>query len=87
MRRSDLEAMIADLREAAAIQPVHAERFYKAYRRVEAAAFYLSSDQIEEVNALRDDHWSRRIAEGARIRVIGAPLRPNPEMTDEYLID
>lgn len=87
MRRTDIDALLADLREAAAIEPVHAERFYKAYRRVQAAAFYLSPEQIEGVNALRDDHWNRRIAEGARIRAIEAPLRPDPEMTDDYLID
>ena len=87
MRRADLDAMLAELREAAAIEPVHPERFYKAYRRIEAAAFYLSPDQIEEVNALRADHWERRMAEGANIRVTETPLRPDPEMTDEYLID
>lgn len=87
MRRADLDAMLADLREAAAIDPVHPERFYKAYRRIEAAAFYLSPDQIDEVNALRDDHWQRRKAEGASIWVNEAPLRPDPEMTDKYLID
>ena len=38
MRRADLDAMLADLREAAAIGPVHAERFYKAYRRIGARA-------------------------------------------------
>jgi len=87
MRRTDLDAMLAELRIAAAIEPVHAERFYKAYRRVEAAAFYLSPDQIDEVNALRDDHWDRRRAGGASIWVNEAPLHPDPEMTDEYLID
>jgi len=87
MRRADLDAMLAELREAAAIELVHPEKFYRAYRRVEAAALYLSPDQIEEVNALRDDHWKRRMAEGANIRVIEAPLRPDPEMTDKYLID
>jgi hypothetical protein len=87
MRRVDLDAMLAELREAAAIEPVHPEKFYRAFRRVEAAAFYLSPDQIEEVNALRDDHWERRRAEGASIWVNETPLRPNPEMTDEYLID
>jgi hypothetical protein len=86
-RRADLEAMLAELREAAAVEPIHPERFYRAYRRVEAAAFYLSPDQIEEVNDLRDDHWERRRAEGASIWVNEAPLRPNSEMTDEYLID
>ena len=87
MRRADLDAMLADLREAAAIDPVHPERFYKAYQQIKAAAFYLSSDQIDEVNALRDDHWERRRAEGASIWVNEAPLRPDPEMTDKYLID
>jgi hypothetical protein len=87
MRRADLEAMLARLREAAAIEPVDAERFYKAYRPVAEAAFYLSPDQIEEVNALRDDHWERRKAEGASIWVNETPLRPDPEMNDEYLID
>ena len=87
MRRADLDAMLAELREAAAIEPVHPERFYKAYRRIEAVAFYLSPDQIEEVNALRDNHWERRMAEGANMRVIEAPLRPDPEMTGEYLIE
>jgi hypothetical protein len=36
MRRADLDSMLAELREAAAIEPVHAERFYKAYRRVDS---------------------------------------------------
>jgi hypothetical protein len=31
--------------------------------------------------------WERRIGEGAQIRVIEPPLRPDPEMTDDYLIE
>jgi hypothetical protein len=58
-----------------------------AYRRIEAKEFYLSSDQIEEVNALMVDHWERHKREGATMWVTVAPLRPDPEMTDEYLID
>jgi len=38
MLRADLDAMLADRREAAAIDPVHPERFYKAYRRIGARA-------------------------------------------------
>lgn len=83
MRRADLAARLADLRKAATIEPVHPERFYKAYRRIEKKAFYLSPEQIEEVNALRADHWERRMAESAKIRVIEAPLRPDSEMTDD----
>ena len=87
MRHADLDAMLADLRDAAAIEPVHPERFYKAYRRVQAAVFYLSPEQIDEVNALRDDHWKRRMAEGARMRLIEAPLHAHPDMSDQYLVD
>jgi|KBSSwiStaDraftv2_1062776.scaffolds.fasta_scaffold517149_2 hypothetical protein len=54
--------MLHDLRDAAAIEPVHAEKFYWAYERIKAKAFYLSVDQIDEVNAHRDNHWERRIA-------------------------
>ena len=68
MRRADLDAMLADPREAAAIDPVHPERFYKAYRRIEAAAFYLSPDQIDEVNACTPTIGS---AGGARARLSG----------------
>ncbi|WP_156763144.1 hypothetical protein [Mycobacterium sp. E787] len=87
MRRSERDALLAALREAAAIDPVHPEEFYKAYRRIEAKAFYLSPDQISEVNALMDDHWERRMADGANVRTFEHPLRADPEMTEEYLID
>jgi hypothetical protein len=87
MRRAELHAMLAELREAAVIDPVDAGRFSKAYRRIEAKAFYLSPEQIEEVNTLVADYWERRTAEGASIRVIEPPLRPDPKMTDEYFID
>jgi hypothetical protein len=66
---------------------VNAERFYKAYRRVEANAFYLSEEQVNEVNALMEDHWERRMAEGGGIRITERPLTVNADMNDEYLID
>jgi hypothetical protein len=87
IRRADLEAMLDELRDAAAIEPVHAEQFYKAYRRIEKKAFYLSPGQIDEVNALMTDHWARRRAQGATLWTNEAPLRHDPDMTDEYLID
>lgn len=87
IRRADRDALMSDLRESAAIEPVNAERFYAAYRRVEAKAFYLSQDQIDEVNALMADHWARRIAEGGNLRIDEKPLTVNAEMDDEYLID
>jgi hypothetical protein len=87
IRRADLGAMFGELREAAKLQPVNGERFYKAYRRVQANAFYLTQEQCDEANALMQDHWQRRIADGGNIRSVESPLRPDPKMTDEYFID
>jgi hypothetical protein len=87
IRRAERDALVADLRDAAAIDPVDPERFYKAYDRVEAKAFYLSEDQIDDVNAMMEDHWERRKAEGAQIWAIQNPLVVDSEMTDDYLID
>ncbi|QNI04947.1 hypothetical protein GAN17_00420 [Mycobacterium kubicae] len=87
IQRKERDALVAELREAAALDPVNAERFFKAYRRVEAKAFYLSAEQVDEVNALMGDHWERRMAEGAGIRVTERPLTVNADMNDEYLID
>jgi hypothetical protein len=87
VRRSGIEILIEDLREAARIDPVHPERFYAAYDRVKARAFYLSEAQCGEANSLRDDHWKRRRAAGAQIWIAEAPLVPNPRMSDSYLLD
>ena len=73
--------------EVASLDPVNAERFYKAYRRVEAKSFYLSEEQVNEVNALMEEHWERRTAEGGSIRIIEKPLTVNNGMNDEYLIN
>lgn len=87
MKSAERDTMLIDLREAAAREPVDAERFYKAYGRVQANKFYFSPGQIEEINTLVSDHWRRRIAQGARIRVFEPALAPDPEMNDKYLID
>ncbi|BBZ31738.1 hypothetical protein [Mycolicibacterium confluentis] len=85
--RSERDALVLDLREAAALEPVNAERFYNAYRRVEAKAFYLSQEQVDEVNWLMTDHWKRRMAAGGGIRLHENPLRVDPEMNEEYLLE
>lgn len=87
IQRKERDALVADLREIAALDAVNAERFYKTYRRVEAKAFYLSEEQVNEVNALMEDHWERRMAEGGGIRITEKPLAVNAAMNDEYLID
>jgi hypothetical protein len=48
MRRADLDAMLAGLREAVAIDPVHAERFYKAYPadRSEGASIWVNTTPL-----------------------------------------
>ncbi len=87
MSRAELVVLLNELRDAAALEPVHAERFFRAYRRIEKVAFYLSPGQIDEVNALMDDHRERRKADGASMWVNVPPLRPDPEMTDDFLVD
>ena len=78
---------MAELQVAALTKPPDAERFSHAYNRIKAVAFYLSEEQCAEVNKLRDEHWERRIAAGAQIRVLDTPLVPNPEMSDSYWAD
>jgi DisA bacterial checkpoint controller nucleotide-binding len=87
IRIADRDAMVVDLRTAAAIEPVNGERFYEAFNRVKVAAFYLTPEQCAEANALRDDHWERRRAAGAQIWLTEAPIVPDPAMSSEYLID
>lgn len=87
MKRAQLSALLGDLRAAAAIEPVDAETFHRALNRVKSAAFYLSSEQCDEVNGLVRDHWDRRRAEGATIWIEERPFAPHPLMSDEYLID
>jgi hypothetical protein len=87
IQRTERDGLVADLREVAALDPVNAERFYRAYRRVEAKAFYLSEEQVNEVNALMEDHWERRMAEGGGIRITERPLSVNADMNEEYLVD
>lgn len=87
MRRAEIESMLDDLRAASAIEPVRPEHFFKAFRRIEAVRFYLNATQCDEVNRLAEDHWARRRAAGATIWTSETPLRPDSEMSDEYLID
>jgi len=87
MHRSDVSSLMAELQVAALTKPPDAERFSHAYNRIKAVAFYLSQEQCAEVNKLRDEHWERRIAAGAQIRVLDTPLVPNPEMSDSYWAD
>jgi hypothetical protein len=85
--RRQIAKPLADLRKASVAEPLDAEKFYRAYRSVEANAFYLSPSQVEEVNTLMENHWERRTGTGESIRVIEKPLRPNPDMDDSFFLD
>ena len=87
MKRAHLSALLDDLRTATAVEPVDAERFHRALNRVKSVAFYLSSEQCDQVNELVRDHWDRLRAEGATIWIEERPLAPHPLMSDEYLAD
>ena len=80
------EAMAA-LRAASSIEPVHPERFYKAFDHVKEIAFYLSVAECEEANRLCAEHWERRRAAGAELWINEQPLRQHPDMNDTYLLD
>ncbi len=85
--RASIDALMEDLRAAAAIEPVHAERFYKAFDEVKAQCFYLSAEQCAEATALCADHWERRRSAGAMIWLTPDTLSPNPRMDDSYFLD
>ena len=85
--RASIEALMEDLRAAAAIEPVHAERFYKAFDEVKAQCFYLSAEQCDEASALCADHWKRRRSAGAMIWLTPDTLTPSPSMDDSYFLD
>ena len=85
--RVTIELASDQVREAAAIEPVHAERFYKAFDRLKELRFYLSQDQCDEVNQLHREHWERRRAEGDTIWITPEMLAPDPRMDDSYLQD
>ena len=87
IRRAARDAMLENLRAAAEADPIDGEGFYKAYRPIQKDAFYFSHEQIDEINAMMEDHWNRRMAEGSSIRVIEPELEHDPDMSDEYLID
>jgi len=85
--RSTLDRAMEDLRAAAEIEPVHPERFYRAFDWVKRLSFYLSQEQCDEANRHRVDHWERRRSEGATLFVNENPLVPDPLMDDSYFID
>ena len=85
--RARIESSRDQVREAAAIASVHAERFYKAFDRLKELRFYLSQDQCDEVNQLHREHWERRRAEGDTIWITPEMLAPDPRRDDSYLQD
>ena len=86
IRRTEREALMTDLQGAAALEPVNPEAFYRAFRRLRAAAFYLTQGQCDEANRLMEEHWERRRAAGSQILSVSeALLKADPLMSDEYL--
>jgi len=86
LRRAEIVEAMAALRAASSIEPVHPERFYKAFDHVKEIAFYLSRAECEEANRLCEEHWDRRRAAGATIWLNEQPLGPHPDMNDTYLL-
>jgi hypothetical protein len=86
MSRKVIQQNLEDLRAAAAKENFDPERFYGAYRRLEAQTFYLSADECAEVNRLRVGMEERRWTEN-QMRLTMPDLEPDPDMNDSYLLD
>jgi hypothetical protein len=87
VRRSDVESAMAELRNAADLDPVDRARFSQAFDRLRATSFYLSSAQCEEANALAQKQRQREEEAGFGLFVVLAPLKPDPKMNDDYFLD
>jgi hypothetical protein len=84
--RKVIEQALGELKTIAAKTDFDPERFYRAYRRLEGLAFYLSADQCAVANAVRSDMEERRWQEH-QMRVDGPDLKFHPEMNESYLLD
>jgi hypothetical protein len=89
VRRSELDALLQNLRDAAAVEPADGPKFAGAFEKLERMSFYLSQAECDEGNALYADHWERRRAAGATLWPLqDDPLKPDPSMDpQDYIID
>jgi hypothetical protein len=84
VKRSHLESALQAAQVAAASQDF--EQFFKAYRRLEALEFYLSTEQCSIANSLQEQMEDLRW-EQAQMRVGHRPLQPDPAMDESYFLD
>jgi len=93
MRRADLDAMLAELREGGG-HPTGPtpKKFYRRHTgESKRPAFYYLSPEPDRrgQTPCADDHWERQHGRGARTYVVieAAAFAPTRRLTDEYLID
>lgn len=83
--RASVERVVCQVEAAAAGDPDY-EVFFRHWNHLEVLAFYLNAQQCERANAARErleDHrWSN-----STMQIGWAPLTPDPEMDNSYLID
>lgn len=82
-RREDVEAAIADFESAAASNPMSFEAAFKARRRIEEYAFYLTADQAQRANAAAE-HVEEARWEESEMHIAQALFQANPEMNESY---
>jgi hypothetical protein len=87
--RQKLEDLIDQLRgeaEKTEGQSFSLEKFYTCYRRLETLSFYLSSEQCNVINELRQrvEEWRFN---AYQMRVINSDFQPHPDMNASYFLD
>ncbi len=86
IRRQDLEQAAAEVNALLQGETFQNDRTVKVLNWLRNHEFYLSSDLCEAGNELYDRLYAERTREGLMI-VVHGPLKPNEEMSEEFLFD
>ena len=87
--RRGLQNLISNLHDEAkkaGDESFNIEKFNKYYDRLKSLSFYLSNEQCNVINELRQN-VDDRLWDANSLRVIYEKLQPHPEMNDSYFLD
>lgn len=87
IKRSDLMDHMAELRNIINKDKVDYDAFRPLMNWFEKHAFYLSKEECEEINSLKNIFNSKLIQEVGAFYIVYQDLKPNEEMNDSYFID
>lgn len=87
--RRELQNLISNLHDEAkkaGDESFNIEKFNKYYDHLKSLSFYLSHEQCNVINELRQN-VDDRLWDANNLRVIYEKLQPHPEMNDSYFLD